>query len=237
MSGEKPRISVYVADAGELSRDDLFDRVYASVSDERKRKTDRYRFRKDKNLSLCAEYLLMRACSEFGVDYKSESVTAFGQGKPRFSRAPVCFSLSHSGERGMCVMSDREVGCDVEKTGGDHMAVARRFFSAPELSMLEKCKTEGEREELFCRLWTLKESFIKCTGEGLSLPLDSFSVVDDGEIIKILHTDSGEYAFFEKDLEGDYRYALCVKLDRGEEEAAFDTVREEQIRVYRTVIS
>ena len=37
-----------------------------------------------------------------------------------------------------------------------------------------KIEDEHKRCEEFYRLWTLKESFMKVTGLGMKLPLDSF---------------------------------------------------------------
>lgn len=58
------------------------------------------------------------------------------------------------------------IGCDVETVTADcHRGVANRFFSEAEKSRFS-VSTEPEVE--FVRIWTRKESRVKCTGEGLS---------------------------------------------------------------------
>jgi 4'-phosphopantetheinyl transferase len=55
------------------------------------------------------------------------------------------------------------------------MDLARRFFSASERSELEACGENG-KIGLFFGFWTLKESYLKAIGKGLTVPLESFSM-------------------------------------------------------------
>ena len=87
----------------------------------------------------------------------------------------ICFSLSHSGDRVICAIAEQAVGCDIEKTGKARVKVAKRFFAADELEYLGRFSADALDREFF-RLWTMKESYIKMTGEGLRLPLSSFRV-------------------------------------------------------------
>ncbi|MCQ2458706.1 MAG: 4'-phosphopantetheinyl transferase superfamily protein [Clostridia bacterium] len=144
---------------------------------DRLKKAARFRFEKDRMRSLTAGRLLHQACADAGIPGADEHVLTGKQGKPYFAYHPEWrFSLSHSGELAMCVMSGREVGCDIEKISDKETdKLAKRFFSAAENELLEKT-AEEERAGMFYRLWTLKESFLKCTGDGLTRPLDSFTV-------------------------------------------------------------
>lgn len=88
------------------------------------------------------------------------------------------FNLSHShGLALYAVAAGREVGIDVEfmrpeMTGED---IARRFFSSPEVRMLDRLPMDL-RVEGFFNCWTRKEAYIKARGEGLSFPLEQFTV-------------------------------------------------------------
>lgn len=218
-----PRVKAYLTDVTPLFDDAAFGRLYEKVSDRRREKTDRFRYKKDRCLSLGAEFLFMTACQDFGIDYKNASVSLSERSKPFFTDIPVFFNLSHSGTRAMCVMSDMPVGCDVEKIKDADIRIADRFFSPAERSLLENRSSPADISEMFYRLWTLKESYIKCIGMGLSLPLGSFSVTFGDEGIGIEQDGtSGCFRLFEHCPDNGYRYAWCIKNDT-KGDAALDT--------------
>jgi 4'-phosphopantetheinyl transferase len=89
----------------------------------------------------------------------------------------IHFNLSHSGPLSLVAVSEEEVGIDLELPRDDIPAVeiAERCFSASERSALSALP-QAKQIEAFFRCWTRKESYIKARGEGLSFPLDRFSV-------------------------------------------------------------
>jgi len=87
------------------------------------------------------------------------------------------FNISHT--RGALVIAfaaQGAVGVDVEYTQRQcrALAVAERYFSAPEVADLQGLPQELQRKRFF-DLWTLKESYIKACGMGMAIPLGSFS--------------------------------------------------------------
>lgn len=104
------------------------------------------------------------------------------RGKPAISSAgsrhPLRFNLSHS--HGLAVIGiarERELGIDVEMIRPDFASeeIAKRYFSAKEIDELSGLPVELQTEGFFL-CWTRKEAYIKATGEGLHIPLDSFDV-------------------------------------------------------------
>jgi 4'-phosphopantetheinyl transferase len=98
-----------------------------------------------------------------------------------FVAAPVAcrdlrFNLSHTDGLVACAVTRRgEVGIDVENTDRevDPLALAPTVFAPAEIADLAAMPAAGQRERFFS-YWTLKESYIKARGMGLSLPLDGF---------------------------------------------------------------
>ena len=68
------------------------------------------------------------------------------------------------------------MGCDLERIGRLRLDLAERFFCREEYEAVLMRETEEERRDCFFRYWVLKESFIKATGRGMALPLNSFSI-------------------------------------------------------------
>ena len=90
---------------------------------------------------------------------------------------PIRFSLSHTDGLIVCaVVLKQDIGVDVENTKPKEVPLncIDRFFSPKEIS--ELCTlSDRMKQDRFFDYWTLKESYIKARGMGLSMPLDLFS--------------------------------------------------------------
>ena len=102
-------------------------------------------------------------------------------GKPELSQdtpGSIQFNLSHSGNCCLlAVTTGRDVGIDIERLqpGRDHAALAQRFFTAAEHKMFE----ESSDNQLFYRMWVLKEASVKARGMKLLQGLDRFECLED----------------------------------------------------------
>ena len=110
------------------------------------------------------------------------SFTPSSQDKPTalVDLEPVSFNfnVSHSDVHGLLAFSRRgRVGVDVEHRSFRHDidGEIRKVFSEKEQTLLAAAKGESKKD-LFFRLWTIKESLIKATGDGFRLDTASFSV-------------------------------------------------------------
>jgi 4'-phosphopantetheinyl transferase len=100
---------------------------------------------------------------------------------PALGRPWLRFNLSHTrGAVSCAVLHERRIGVDIEALGRDprDMSVADRFFAPAEVAQL-RAVSESAREEMFLRIWTLKEALIKAVGLGISLGLDRFAFTLD----------------------------------------------------------
>lgn len=93
-------------------------------------------------------------------NFKIERTSA---GKPYFSNCDhLYFNLSHSGEYAACVLANHEVGVDIQKVQGAAAVrrIAPRILHAGEAAYREE-------ESMLYRIWTVKEAYVKATGEGI----------------------------------------------------------------------
>lgn len=203
-------LRIYMADTACLEDETLFYNYFERMPLYRREKVERCRCHLSKIESLGAGAILDAALTEAGIPFSEREILYKGMGKPYLKEHPdVFYNLSHSGSRVMCVLADVPVGCDVEKIRkGNTERIARRFFSEREYQM---CK---DNPETFTRLWTLKESFIKATGKGLSTPLNSFELMlnDNNACVGVIvdGMPSSQYRLFELDFSDGYKYAVCT---------------------------
>ncbi|MCR5576446.1 MAG: 4'-phosphopantetheinyl transferase superfamily protein [Oscillospiraceae bacterium] len=172
----KLKTRLALASVSALADPERYAQALARVSPQRREQIASFRVEGAKRLSLGAALLLDRLLADAGLG--PAGGFAFGeQGKPYLPDRPgVHFSLSHSGEHVLCALADAEIGCDVESLRKVDLALAPRFFHPEEaawlLSLLQR-----EQKAAFLRLWTLKESYIKALGLGLTLPLNEFRIL------------------------------------------------------------
>lgn len=169
--------TVWLLSLEELSEADL-EELYARLSPARKTKAEQIRAEMKKRQSVGAGYLLYLLKKRFSIE---EDPVFMPGGKPVFSpEAGICFNISHSGPYAAIAFGKRALGLDIECAKRADLKMAKRFFKEEEYEHLAGLE-QGEREDAFCKIWTGKEAILKATGTGLSVPLNSFSVLDTGE--------------------------------------------------------
>ncbi len=100
---------------------------------------------------------------------------AYGEhGKPYLPEFPECrFSLSRSGEYIALACGEDEVGIDIQQILPQKQH-AQRFLHPMERQSILLAE---DKAELFCRVWTMKEAYVKLTGEGMSRSFSGFDVL------------------------------------------------------------
>lgn len=200
-----------------------YDRAYEMVSEYRRNKADRLKAFGDKVRCVASGLLLNATLSMWcGGESVSEELNILSieqvmtkydrcydydiftvvNGKPVFiDHEDIHFNISHAGKYVVCVVSDGQVGIDIEGGREVRLKVAERFFSREECEWIE----QGERTQRFLRLWTAREAYGKLVGEGIARTMgqvcikcsDSLQIVDNGvlrnEIIIREYTIGDDY--------------------------------------------
>lgn len=153
--------------------------AYDWVSKKRQEKIDFYRFENDKKLSCGAYLLLKKMLAE--VDITNPVFETEKYGKAYLSNHEnIHFNLSHSGKIVLCAISDMEVGVDVEYIDPKiDLNIARNYFYNGEYENIMKAQNKADE---FFRYWVLKESYMKYTGIGLNIKLNSFEILIEDTI-------------------------------------------------------
>jgi 4'-phosphopantetheinyl transferase len=173
----------------EIRDDALLSRYRELMSPDEEKRHRRFHFEKHRRQYLVSRALVRTTLSRYtGIAPKDLLFAANAHGRPEIEVDPPCeppirFNLSHTdGLILFAVVLKSDIGVDVEDM--DRRAVAAaladRYFSAREAEALRKLP-ENSRKARFFDYWTLKESYIKARGMGLSIPLDRFSFHMEGE--------------------------------------------------------
>lgn len=195
-------IRTYIMDIRQLEDEELYQRLLEAVSPYRRRKLDLIKHEEDRRRSLGASIALREALKGYGLEEREMEYVTGRQGKPLFRHYPeIHFSISHSGGYALCSIGDDEAGSDIERVRSGRERVAERFFAGEELAWIKEAADLGERESRMFRIWTMKESFMKVTGLGMSLALKDFAIVM-GEGGKIgLHQNINDKTYHMKEYE------------------------------------
>ena len=150
---------------------------YKCLSDKRIEKVERLKKADKKAQSIGAELLLNYAVKQ---KYKTKTPVKWstdGNGKLYLIDYPDLYvNLSHSGCYAVCAVNNTPVGVDIQRGRECDMKMARRFFTSEETYYIN---SSLDKEHSFFKIWTRKESFVKAIGKGITIPLNSFSVLDD----------------------------------------------------------
>jgi 4'-phosphopantetheinyl transferase len=201
---------IYGVYMSRLLRIDEFEHMMQRVSEERQTKVLRFIKPEDAHRGLLGDILIRSIiCSKLNMKCKEIHFTAEPYGKPCAAGLPSFhYNIAHSGRWIVCAVDCDPVGIDIEEIKPISLDVAEYFFSMEEYRWL---MDQGEAARLACfyELWTLKESFVKRLGKGLSCPLNSFSI-QPGTGHSLSWPTADQACFFNQpDADPAYKMAVC----------------------------
>ena len=167
------------------------------VSEARKYKILKHSLEIDRKLSLYSSLLLRKQLSEkLKISNFSLKFSCLKNKKPIFlNNLDYSFSISHSNTFIILVISDKCIGCDVEKIRTFPINLANRIFHSSEIECLEKIVNEKEKMKYFFEIWTKKEAYSKYRGNGRYKNLKSLNTQEKNLKKNFLSWEQKEYMF------------------------------------------
>lgn len=147
---------------------------------------------------------------EYGLKRDDLWYARTAKGKPYLAgEENIDFNVTHCSGLAACVIADTPVGIDAERMGKRRMGAQKRAFTTEEQRWIEEHPCP---DEAFFRLWTLKESFVKAVGTGLSYGLDRVPIrmEKDGT----LSCSVPDFRFEQRILWGEYVLSVCMKNEK-----------------------
>ena len=177
-----------------------------SIAEQLKNETENIKNQKRKNEIIAGRLLLYKAFEDMGFD-TIPGIKTGESGKPFAENAPH-FNISHDGDFVLCACGDTEVGADIVKTERFCGKEPNRIFTEKEKMLVENKVVKS------ALLWSLKEAYVKMTGEGLKGVSDApdFSVLLAGEDFPN-GEKCGKGWFYSREMSG-YIITVCTKEPR-----------------------
>lgn len=126
--------------------------------------------------SIAVRALLHRILTDCFNGLSVSSLNIDANGKPYLENSNLYISLTHSGDYVGCAVSNNTVGIDIEKIRPVNEKTVHRVCSESEKDAIKSYAD-------FIGIWTLKEAYVKATGETnckfseISFSQDNFNII------------------------------------------------------------
>ena len=195
-------IKLYLADISALGDPQSDNSKISLLPQERQIKILKHKLADDRRRSLGAGLIINKILNENNIDINS--IYYGSNGKPYADN--IFFNVAHSGKFAFGVSSDKEVGCDVEIIKNAHLDIAKRFFTESEYNYITHSENTSNA---FDKLWTIKESYIKQSGEGLRIPLNSFKININKDTITVSENNTKKNCYITHFEFKNHSFAIC----------------------------
>lgn len=199
------------------------------ISEERREKLLKFRNKADSVRSFIGEILVRYAHeSEYGelecTFNRNEYGKLFIENNKKFQ-----FNISHSGKWVICGTCSEEIGVDVEEVRDIELPIFKYILNQNEIDNMNKLNIQ-EQKKLFFKTWTIKESYIKAVGKGLSIAMDSIEIISqDNELFIFNKETSCKYKIILLELDEKYKFSVCKKCNGKNEKIEIIHVSKEKI--------
>lgn len=219
------QVHLWLAYLGEIADARLLAEYRLLLSEEEQQKQMRFHFERDRHRYLVSRAMQRTILSKYvDIAPRAWRFTFNDYGRPSIAdehpgARGIEFNMSHTdGLVVMGVTRERSIGVDVEnvRTREADIEIADRYF-APEEVLELRALTDEKQKQRFFEYWTLKESYIKARGMGLSIRLDRFAFhLEDPERIRLTIDPSlldcaERWLFWQLRVDHDHLTALCAE--------------------------
>ena len=198
-------IKTYLLDCNFLYNKEIFEKSINILSDDRIKKTHSLKNEKDKILSVGSGLLLNHIFKLYGIN-ENNKIIYNEYNKPYIEDNFIYFNLSHKDSIVVCTVCDSEIGVDIEKIKEADKKLMFYINKEEEFNNFKNYYSYDDNKA-FYKLWTIKESFMKYLGKGLSVGIKDLVVKVDP--LRIIFKDKKYKVFFKEHLYHDYVITIC----------------------------
>jgi 4'-phosphopantetheinyl transferase len=166
------------------------------------REVNRYANHEDRRVKLFGKLMVRKYFEDNHMEFKWLDWRVSFYGKP-FYKEGKKFNISHSGDYVVVGFSDQEIGTDIEKVTTFDIASALDYLHPREAEFI---KSASSQEEVFFKVWTRKEAYLKAIGKGIIDGLNNENCLQD-ELI-----NGNKWHLYSLSVISKYQMALCTRI-------------------------
>ncbi|MDS0524593.1 4'-phosphopantetheinyl transferase superfamily protein [Clostridium sp. SHJSY1] len=208
-------MEIYIFNIEKINKTFDFEKFYNYVDKEKREKVIKFRRDEDKIRSLLGDVLArilickFLKCKNKDIKYKYNEY-----GKPYIDEN-VEFNISHSGNYVVVAIDNAPLGIDIEEMKEiEFEGIAKGYYNESEYNWIIN-HNKSEQMKCFYKIWTLKESYVKYVGKGLSINFNSFkfNIAQDNKF-NIDNTKNDIQLYFKNyNILDKYQLSVCSKKD------------------------
>lgn len=225
MIPDSTRIDLWCTFPSDISDPALLQTYQSLLSENERKQQQQFHFARDRHRYLITRALTRTVLSRYTSVPADQLVFASNEfGKPHIANESglnqaISFNITHADNLILIgVTRDSALGIDTENSQDREISqdLAEYSFATEEVADFLAQPVEYQQQRFF-EFWTLKESYIKARGMGLSIPLKQFS-------FRLRHKEGVEFAidalqndvperwrFWQFRLVDDYMVAVCAE--------------------------
>lgn len=184
---------------------ECIDSFYNYIYKEKREKIFKIKVKYKKVQSIIGEILLKELLQEKNISYKDLMFSTNDYGKPYITNSDIFYNISHSFEYIVTIISDKEIGIDIEKIRKTNLNCVNQFATPQERKYIT-ANNQNIEKKIF-EIYTLKEAYFKMKGNNLNnIKNVEFNIINNN----VICSDKNVSAYFINDLK-DYVIAVCEK--------------------------
>jgi 4'-phosphopantetheinyl transferase len=188
------------------------------LSEDEKLRANSFKFVEHKNRFIVARGYLREIISYYLQISSQEIVFQYSdRGKPIIKNSQnsnLQFNVSHSQDLALYAFTQNHlIGVDLEylRNNVECAKIAQRFFTSTE-SQLINSLPQDKQPQTFFHFWTIKEAYLKATGEGLVGGLDTVEITIDSSDEVIIKAIDNNWFFSSFIPQDDFMATVAINI-------------------------
>ena len=146
----------------------------------------------------------------FDLNINEINIKLGTHGKPYIENSDIHYNISHCSGIVCLSLGKTESGIDVDKLRPYNERLAGKVCTSAEICEIEQSENG---ELMFMKFWTLKESYVKLIGLGLSFGTKNIEFSLKEKIPKITNINEPDIQIFQQVIDDEFVLSCCVKSE------------------------